>query len=418
MKKRLFSLVLSFLFLINLISCSEKDPQKKNNIHQYDDMSLSEYLKQTKLPKNLEVAFQPEAVKDFHEVYSYDAVEFFNLDLNSVSNVLLKNPITSQEIWAAGPQAIAETEKSIEYLTVYDGGIAFGNPQGGSFGGLLYHFFQDKNYQNHPHTLFTGEYPDYCFSGAGIDRRTAEGYWGTDIDLDFSTRKEAKDTIYTFLETLGIKDVELNYISAYDYDTIKLFYDWEKSSLEKLQKEYPELGTSFPYPELQKTDEFYRLIGRQLINGIPVNNYDIAVVDPDHPDVRSYLGFVCSSDGIIKADIFHLLKQPEETSGKKETVISASGALNLVQNYYGKGALLEKHTIESLELVYTLDISKDKQTVSLQPCWLARVSYPMRVAYPDDNGKEQTVDLKGYDHLYFHAVTGEYQNFSPSAKNP
>lgn len=417
MKKRL-SILLLLLFITGITGCSK---EKEIDLQQADGMPLDEYLNQVKLPKNLEVAFEAESVKDFQEIYSYDRVEFLQFDLDTVSQELMKNPVTSREIYAEGPQAIAETEQTIEYLTAYDGGTAFGqfDPKAAG-GGLLYFFYPDKKIQKNNFDLFVHEYPDFCFSGSygDIEKRGMAGYFGLDKDLSFADREEAKQSVASVAERLTLENVSFHYITAYDYDTIKVFYDWEKNFWEKQQEKSPELDLTFDNPEPQKTDEFYCLIGCQLIDGIPVNSYDIVRGDPDSPYQYSHLAFIYSDDGIIRADVSFYVKQPDQTTGKKEKIITASGALKLVQSYYEKGVLLEPYSIESLELVYTITMNEGSPTASLRPCWLARVSYPITVEATDADGNKQPINLTGYDHLYFDAVTGEYQEYSPSAKNP
>ncbi len=342
----------------------------------------------------------------------YKNVTYLEFDPKVMTDLLFKNPITEEAVWAEGPQYISETDQEWEQVTIYDGGKAFGIEDPSVQGGFLYHYSPDKNRMLRLSNLMGFETADWT-TFVSYPPEVLDSDFPLWENLDFVSCEDAIDEVLSCFQGQDFPDFQIQSIHTGDLEHLQHSYQYIKTSHETSGIEEP-----FTIPEPTKDDEAYFMHFTQMIDGIPLNNYTIG--SNDDPNIYpkysySIFDLFYSRYGIIDMMTGNLVAPG---NGTDTDIIGVSSAMDIVLNYYSKGVLLEEHNLESLELTYIQSLEKDG-SMKLHPYWLARVSYPKVVRYPDAdwNKPEKEKEMKVFDHLYFDAVTGEYFPFSISAQN-
>lgn len=395
MTKRIISLLLTAAMLLSMTSCSKKE----QNL-DVENMTLEEYIDKVELPKNLAISIDPSTVEERETVKVYGNADYLDLDDEIAKELLLRNPITKEEqLPNEGTQYIAETDTHREALSVDQGGL---------------------NYSWRPlHSVPTnsvldsvGVYPQMY--DLGKEASVFEGIFDSaEKELDFASREEIVKRTEEFFTAMGLS-AEVHEIVAYDTAIFQSDYEVQQ----RLYQKYSLCDPDYPVPVLpQKSDEFYEVFYRPLLDGIPICTYDLR-----QPEDTFWHSVPCTVrytiDGIVNTFSYGLIDPASE--GTETEILSAAEALELAKAYYGQGVLLKPHTIEEMELVYILYQNEDRTGIaSIRPYWLIKTSYMQEYEYPeytDWEGNPLEGEIKAYDFTYFDAVTGEYFIGSTSAK--
>lgn len=397
MKKQMISLFLATAMLLSLTSCGKKNTN-------YASMSLEEYIEAVELPKNLTISIDPATVEERETVKVYENVEYMNFDAETLKELLLRNPVTEENINAMGHQYAAKTDTQADYLSVYDGGEAWFGESGQSVdGGFTYFCRPDLQYEGGSvvDSLLEIHSQMYQLNDPTIPDRLLGLLDSADHTLDFAPREKAVEEILSFLTENGCPQAEVFATVAYDLETLTMRYEQEFT-----QDQIPP----------QKSDEVYAMFCRQLVDDIPVNAYQLSAGSDSPwlsgPNMLLYY----SEKGIVSANSYCWVEQPQEANGTETEIISAVSALELAKEYYGKAILSKEYTIEELELTYVEFRSDDRKTVILRPYWLVKTGYQQHYVTTDLKGNPVEGDLKTYDFLYFDAVTGDLFEGSPSVE--
>lgn len=284
------------------------------------------------IPENVTIEFDPEGVTSVESAKTYSA-EYWYAEDETACEALLKAPVTEKIIYAEGPQYIAETDNWTEYLTLKDGGAAFG-VDSGVYGGLSYSFYP-KNGQDY----FTS-WPDFTYP--------------SETDLTFMPYADALTDIEASLNTLGAP--ELTLYKTYSMDCASMTECYSDDSF-------------------SEDDEQYAFKFRQIIDGIPVND---EVWRAFGGSSNSAAGNVMtntefelyySKEGICGASANDLLVITEEH--EQENLITPDVALGTLITYQDSLLQVMPVRVASMELCY-VSIPDGKQ-FTLRPAWVFNV---------------------------------------------
>lgn len=401
MKKRIISLLLIMAMAFSMTGCKKEQKLDAKN------MTLEEYLEAVELPKNLTISLDPSTVPDRETAKLYDNVELFHLDDKMVQELLLRGSVVQErEI----PGSVSGRTAYVTTSDTYQEELIVGPGELSYLQQPLEDIFTQSVLESN------GLYPQVYDTEAGKYIDKFRGIFDSaGKELDFASREEVTKQTEEFFASLGIP-IEVNEIVAYDTDIFQLDYELQQRLYEKQLQETP--NQPVPVPVLpQKSDEFYEVLWRPILDGIPLATYTLRAMDD-----ASWVDFPCftryTKDGIMRIGSAKLVDPAAE--GTETEILSAPEALELVKEYYNQSILLKQHDIEGMELVYISYRNEDFTGISsIRPYWLIKTSYQQNYPYPKYSDWEENPlegEIKAYDYTYFDAVTGEIFIGSTSAK--
>jgi len=85
------------------------------------------FFETVNLPEKLSIDINLDNVKNVETAKTYKAGHtVFDNQNQKLIDAFMKNSITEKKIWAVGPQFIASSGNTQEFLNIYDGGKSFG----------------------------------------------------------------------------------------------------------------------------------------------------------------------------------------------------------------------------------------------------------------------------------------------------
>lgn len=389
MKKNIMLFISTFILVI-LASCST--PEK---VIDFQGMDSKAFLESVNLPENLSIDINFDDVKSLDTAKTYKA-DHIVFDNQKLINAFIKNSITEEKIWAEGPQFIASTGNTREFLNIHDGGKSFGietSTEGGFGYGRVVNdmFFSDKL-----NTVASLE-----FNYPPSSPKLKHSYYSNDdyasySNLDFISYEEALADIKGILNAAGLPQFDVDETYSLDLKTMKSHYElYLESGL--TEDDLKNLNWS-------KDDECYIFSLVQLVDDIPIVNREWQMPDGTkssavgNPMPPTYINLLYDSEGIkdIRACFIRDIIDEVETN----SLINVYKALNTLIQDYSLTILEDDVSIVSAELCY-LSIPKD-DVFELIPGWVFCSTQTI-----ESNGKTY-IDYK-YDVV--NAVTGKlYQS--------
>ena len=380
MKKRLLALFLSSLLLASLAGCSGK---KETDIHKYDDMTLQEYLDKHDLPKNLSYSFVVDEVSNRTSAKNYTA-EYVEFDLEILKQKFLHFPVAEED-----PSFVrAEEGDKMESIMLNNGSM------GGDQGGFMYGGYSPLEYM-HYHT----DLPNDIINGQNFtydDIVTAPPKWK---DLDFMPYEDASAKVLDELKELRFpEDITLQNVLSLDLESLNRGYDYEVQQIERGNSE------NDPGPQPEKKDEAYILHYRQMVDGLPVDNYNQSMRSEYALDRTAVIAAVYNQEGFATLYARGMMKNLTETD--EVNIISAASAMNLLNDYLSQGILTKEYNIESFELTYHQFYDSETNELTLRPYWFIRIAYPFSVNVGSDSNEDMR-ETSSYQYIYIDATTGK-----------
>lgn len=292
------------------------------------------------IPENVTIEFDPEGVTSVESAKTYSA-EYWYADDEMACEALLKAPVTEKIIYAEGPQYIAETDGWTEYLTLKDGGAAFG-VDSGVYGGLYYglHLKDGQDY-------ITTTWSDFAYP--------------TETDLTFLPYADALADIEASLNTLGVPELKLYKTYSMDSASMNEGYASEDSDSESMS--------------FSEDNEQYVFKFRQIIDGIPVNNEAWRAFGGSSNSAagnvmtNTEFELYYSKEGICGASANDLFVITEEH--EKENLISPDVAIGTLMTYQDSLLQVKPVRVTSMELCYVS--TPDGEQFTLRPAWVFNV---------------------------------------------
>ena len=195
------------------------------------------------------------------------------------------------------------------------------------------------------------------------DDRNAEMYM-KDIDFDFASRDEAKESILKELDSLGAGLDSEYFLNMYslDYETMK--------ENEKVLDMDGEPDKSAYKPEWSSKDNCYYLCIRQSVNGIPVG-YKYADADENINEYNAPIQLLYSSSGIEFLSIDKMF----DFSDKNEEVVLADmdKVSACIAKKYNDILNEAKYSVSKLELHY-ICVKESETKYTVRPAWVVTMS--------------------------------------------
>ncbi len=379
MKKRFFAIFLSSLLLASLAGCSGK---KEVDIHEYDDTTLQEYLDKHDLPKNLSYSFAAEEVSDRTSAKNYTA-EYVEFDPEVLKQELLHLPVTQEDEISI----IAEEGDKLESIMLNSGSE-------NNRGEFMYYGAYPVEYMDY-HTDVPGDIIDgknFAYDNVVTNPPRWE-------NLDFMPYEEASEKVMEELKILGFpEDIALQNVISLNLESLERGYAYEIEQIERGDLE------NTPGPQPQKKDEAYILHYRQMVDGLPVDNYDQSMRSQYALDRTAVIAAVYNQEGFVTLSARGMMKNLTET--EEVNIISAASAMNLMNDYLSQGILTKEYNIESFELTYHQFYDSKTNELTLRPYWFIRISYPFSVNV-NPEGDEDIRETVAYQYIYIDAATGK-----------
>lgn len=204
------------------------------------------------MPEKLSIDINLDNVKNVETAKTYKAEHMvFDNQNQKLIDAFMKNSITEKKIWAVGPQFIASSGNTQEFLNIYDGGKSFGTETSVKRGGFSYirvvNGVLDK----------LSTVADLSFSSSTTHqylRHNSNNGYSSYTDLDFLPYKDALADIERVLKAAGIPQFDVHETYSLELEPIKSHYEL-----------YPKFLESFSNPEI---DEEKNLSGQKTMNVI------------------------------------------------------------------------------------------------------------------------------------------------------
>ncbi len=195
------------------------------------------------------------------------------------------------------------------------------------------------------------------------DDRNAELYM-KDIDFNFASRDEAKESILKEFDSLGAGLGSEYFLNMYslDYETMK--------ENEEVFDMNDEIDKSAYKPNWSSKDNCYYLCIRQSVNGIPVG-YKYSDADADINECNAPIQLLYSSSGIEFLNIDRMF----DFSDKNEDIVLADmdKVSDCIAKKYNDILNESKYSVNKLELHY-ICIKEGESKYIVHPAWVATMN--------------------------------------------
>ncbi|MEK4851501.1 hypothetical protein NST04_16770 [Paenibacillus sp. FSL H7-0756] len=392
MRKQLSSLIISIILLLSITAC--KDSSDSNKLSEGVD--LSTFLQTATLPNNLTIAFDVASVKDRSSAKTFKT-GMLELDPDMVKRGLLLKEVVASELQAVGQWVQTGDNSFAEYLTVYDGGKAFGKKVDVN-GGLSYTVQLNNQKEKYPYVIAkTVGPPD--MSEQLLKSKLRSDYAST-ADLSFMSYTDALTTVKKKLESIGFPPLILAETYSLDLDTMRKHY--------ALYLEENKNQDNLEQVSFSKEDEAYEFHFLQQIDDIPFVPvpWEWKKGTANGPDgnimKNSIISVTFTKNGIISLIAQNLFDIEGTKEAEEKPLIGAAAALEVLFSDYKELLLDEGTKIVSAELNYVS--MPDDQTYQLIPAWVFQIAKP--VVWSDPNN-QTTLPFEDYSKFVVNAITGD-----------
>ncbi len=292
-----------------------------------DDMTLSEYLKQAKLPNNFEIAIDPETVVSAEEARIHEA-EYWELDPELVSKHLLRGELVEMIPMAEGPWYHASGDTFDEYLSVYDNGKSAGIDE--SISGGMSYVVHEKSETKKP--LLIADYPDPLPLSSQGKRSMDKSDYSSYADLTFMPYEKALEKVLEHMNQMGFPELAVSETYSMDLETQRKHYEYYVEEFE--------IEPDFGPEDWTIVDEKYVFYFRQIIDGIPVSNASWYFgrgtgTGPAGNWMQSTeINVVYMTDGFKDISAYNMYRIKEELTSEALPVVSPVHALRMMVDEY------------------------------------------------------------------------------------
>lgn len=331
-----------------------------------------------KMDVNVEDVSYPDQVK----VYEANYIE---LDVNDVTDLLIKNEIIDDEIYAMGHQFQTDTES----LIIYDGGEAMGM-QSGVNGGFLY-IHRPTNDMIDYYTI-ASIHAGPPLLDAQLDKYNQNEDFATFQDLDFKPYKEAEKEIDSVLSSIGIEGIQTELVYALDTETMK-----QHDAL------YRKVDTEADLKDVNwnSNQEAYLFISRQQIDNIPLINFIWQEKTRDVEEAtETEVYAIYNSNGIHQLSVTNYFSIVD--SQAPVDILNLSEALDIAEKYYSSIILSKGTVIDKAELFYIA--IEQNHSYKLTPAWVFQLVKEAETPDTPNSKPEKYVD---YSYFVIDAITGD-----------
>jgi hypothetical protein len=392
--KKLFILLICFLWLISVAACKGTQADQKPS----ESMDMETFLQTVELPKNLSVSFDAAKVKSAASAKTY-TVSVLELDPNTVVKGLLRREIIVTKPQAVGPWYQSGDESLTEYLTVLDGGKSFGNKVDVN-GGLYYGVFINGKPDNSKLSLVISSEAGSSSMNEQLFRSQTRKDYASFSDLSFKSYAEVLAEVEKQLYTIGFPKLEVAETYSMDLETMRehyALYVEENRNQEKLE----EVSWS-------KDDEAYLFHFRQQINDVPVINisweWGKGASTGAAGNLMKYpiIDVTYTKNGLTYINASGLYDVAAAKGGEEKLLIGAAEALQVVLDEYKELLLDEGTKVASAELVYVSIPTGN--AYELIPAWVFGIAKPTK--WVDPVSKAESL-FYNYSPYVVNAITGE-----------
>ena len=184
------------------------------------------------------------------------------------------------------------------------------------------------------------------------------------IDFDFASREEAKESILKEFDSLGAGLGSEYFINMYslDYETLK--------ENEKVIDMEGEIDKSAYKADWNSKDNCYYLCIRQSVNGIPVG-YKYADADENINEYNAPIQLLYSSSGI---EFLSIDKMFDFSDKNEEVVLADMDKISAcIAKKYNDILDERKYSVNKLELYY-ICVKEGEKKYTLRPAWVVTMS--------------------------------------------
>lgn len=338
------------------------------------------------LPNNLVINLEDNNVNEVETARIHKA-KFLEIDPDFAANQLLAEEIHTKEIYAMGEQFQTVGEDMKEYLTVYDGGKAFGKYNDAINGGFIYSkYFRDKDI---PYSTVVSREPGPPSFATQMDKYDLNSDFQTFVDLDFMSYDDAEQAILDWFAKTGIKDIETEVVYALDEETMNLHY-----------KRYLDVSGEESSIKWTKEEEAYLFHLKQVVDDIPlINQIWQKEVRKGNEVTETVLDVIFNKHGVYLSDIRQLYDVLE--SSEEQELISSQEALQTLVEHYHSVIIATETTVDQMDLYYVGVVDGDHY--QLIPAWV------FRIAELKENALEDGTSQKYYDYSFYviNAISGK-----------
>ena len=302
------------------------------------------------------------------DVSLYQTNYWSSADYN-IEETLIKGNVVDHEVWAEGPQTIAEYKGCPEYLTLYDGGEACYGKKGNSVDGGLMYFDNSVKEWYMEYSIPSPKWDRYntIAHGAPEEIKNSE-QWGNE-DLDFCSLGDVEENL---VEQFAAWDLNMRVLEGY---TINV-------SPEK---------------------NCYLLMFMEMIDQIPLMPYFYTEGDTKYtnwmlnPDAWAYI----SEDGVISMRLMGLVQPSQKLESVK--IISLDEAKENLEDHV-KTKYMSNVTVEDMGLYYIGMPGTQQDEYVLTPFWFFCVSIENSTQNAEGNPETTTE----YYYELLNATNGEW----------
>lgn len=337
---------------------------------------------------NLEVLFDINEVKDVTSAKTFEA-DFIELDPAQVADNFIKGPIIRELTDAFGYRYEAEGSM-IEYLTIYDGGEAFG-VKGAVNGGFYYTWHPSDRLTDYQEVVLTSPGPpDESTQLTGYQLR--DNFLRFD-DLAFTPYIEAKDDVMHQLSEVGIEGIEIDMIYSLDYETMNANRDIYLNDFHE--------GDEREMHEWLSEEEAYLMHFRQVVEDIPLINVNWQNRPRGAQEItETIITAIYMKQGVHSLEVSGFYDIGKQSEAKP--IISKEEALKELNDHFATVLSNEQTRIEDMELNYISLLNEG--SYRLVPAWVFLLAKEAETEATEIADAEVYTN---YQYYIIHAISGE-----------
>ena len=355
MRRKIVAFTCLVTCLLLVVSCNKGQQAMENDSHTN---AVGDCYYKSELNKD-----------DFPSRVSLYQIDHWHSTDYNIEEALIKGTVVGHEVWAQGPQTIADYNGDQEYLTFYDAGEAFNGKKGNSIdGGFIYVDSSVKKWYEEC-SIPSPKWDQYntIAHGASEEIKNSE-QWESD-DLDFCPLRDVEETL---VEQFAAWDLNMRVLEEY---TINV-------SPEK---------------------NCYLLMFMEMIDQIPVMPYFYTEGDVKYTKwlPNTTANVYVSEDGVIYMHLGRLI-QPLQALEFVE-IISLDEAKGDLENHV-KTKYRSNVTVEDMGLYYIGMPGTQQDEYVLTPFWFFCVSVEKSTQKAEGNPETTTE----YYYELLNATNGEW----------
>ncbi len=355
--KKSIALFIPIVMLAIFASCNSP-----GRVTDFNDMDSKTFLESIEFPQNLSIDMNLDDIKSVDTAKTYKA-DYATFDKQKLINAFIKNKVTEEKIWAEGPQVIATSGNTKEYLNMQDGGKSFG-VENGAKGGFIYSRIVDDVFEDKLDTVANNDFVYSTRYSVQKYRYNINADYSSYSNLSFLSYNAALTDIKNRLNMVGITEFDVDETYSLDLETMKSHYELYLKS-EFCDEEMKNLNWT-------KDDECYIFSLTQLVDNIPIVNVQWIMPDGTKDSAvpnlmpSTSIKLIYDSRGMKEIRTSYIRNIVGEIESNH--LINLYEALNKLIHDYSLTILEDKVSIVSAKLCY-LSIPKDGM-FELIPGWL------------------------------------------------